>query len=248
MPQHREQQKYNKLLQKAKNDDSIIGFILTGSRGKGVVTQYSDYDVALIATDEKFSDAREEYAKHKEIEKIDIGVMSISGFRNHAAVGSPMEWDRYNYAHLKVQIDKTGEIQKIADEKGILPSDSVKEVCKTSLDRYLNYLYRSLKNFRDGNIIASHLDACESIPPLLIFLFAVEGRVRPYNKYLGWELTNYRLKVLSLSHQTFLNRIQNIIQTGDTTIQKEIMNIVRNLATKQGYAYILDGWKGYYFG
>jgi len=82
------EQRYNELLEKAKNDDRIIGFILTGSRGKNMVTEYSDYDIALIATDEGFGNADKEYKKYKKTEEIDIGVKSLSDFKNHAASGN----------------------------------------------------------------------------------------------------------------------------------------------------------------
>ena len=177
---------FEQILEKAKKDDRVIGLILTGGRGKGMFTENSDYDIAIITTDESVSDVKEECKGKQDI--IDVGVLPLSGFRSYAAVGTAEDWDRNTYAHIKAQIDKTGEIQKIIDEKGILPKDHALKTAKNALGGYLNSLYRSLKNHRDGNIFASHFDACESLPWLLTFLFAVEGRVRPYNKFLKWEL------------------------------------------------------------
>src|SRR3990167_4490027 len=154
---------FEQILEKAKNDDRIIGLILTGGRGKGMFTENSDYDIAIITTDESVSNVKAEYKGKQNI--IDIGVLPIAGFRIYAAVGTAEDWDRYTYAHIKARIDKTG----------ILPKDQISKVAKNALGGYLNSLYRSVKNSRDGNTFASHFDACESLPWLLTFLFAVEG-------------------------------------------------------------------------
>jgi hypothetical protein len=57
----------------------------------------------------------------------------------------------------------------------------------------VNGAYRSAKNHRDGRTDEAHLDAAESLPHLLTALFALHRRVRPYNKYLGWELRQHPL-------------------------------------------------------
>ncbi|MFA7286566.1 MAG: nucleotidyltransferase domain-containing protein [Patescibacteria group bacterium] len=236
---------FNKILEQAKNDDRVIGLILAGGRGKGMFTENSDYDVAIITTDESILGVKEDYKGTQDI--IDIGVLSISEFRIYAAVGTAEDWDRYTYAHIKARIDKTGEIQKIIDEKGILPQEQISKVAKKALCGYLNSLYRALKNHRDGNEFASRLDACESLPWLLTFLFAVEGRVRPYNKFLKWELENYPLKNLPISSEDFLAKIELIIKIGDIEIQKEFHKIAEEIAVKNDCVDVIDDWAGYYF-
>ncbi len=237
---------FEEILEKAKNDNRIIGLILTGGRGKGMFTENSDYDIALITTDESVVSVKEEYKGRQNI--IDVGVLPIAGFRKYATVGSAEDWDRYTYAHITAQIDKTGEIQKIIDEKGILPKDQSLKVAKNALGSYLNSLYRSVKNHRDGNIFASHFDSCESLPWLLAFLFAVEGRVRPYNKFLKWELEKYPLKNLPIKSDDFLKKIEVIIKSGDIKTQKEIHEMVEKIAVKNDCHDVIDDWEGYYFG
>lgn len=236
---------FEQILERAKKDDRIVGLILTGGRGKGTFTENSDYDIAIITTEESVSDVKEEYKGKQNI--IDIGVLPISGFRIYATVGTAEDWDRYTYAHIKAQIDKTGEIQKIIDEKGILPKDQALKAAKNALGGYLNSLYRSVKNRRDGNIFASHFDACESLPWLLTFLFAVEGRVRPYNKFLKWELEKYPLKNLPISAKDFLGKIESVIKSGDIEIQKEFHKIAEEIAVKNDCSDVIDDWEGYYF-
>lgn len=237
---------FKKILQKAKNDGRIIGLILTGGRGKGMFTENSDYDITIITTDESVSSVKEEYKCKQDI--IDVAVFPIAGFRIYADVGTAEDWDRYAYAYNNAQIDKTGEIQKIIDEKGTLPKDQIAKVAKNALGCYLNSLYRSVKNHRDGNIFASHFDACESLPWLLTFLFAVEGRVRPYNKFLTWELEKHPLKNLPIKCEDFLGKIESVIKTGDIEIQKEFHKIAEEIALEHNYSDVTDDWVGYYFG
>ena len=55
----------------------------------------------------------------------------------------------------------------------------------------MNFAYRALKSDRDGRTLESRLDANESLPWLLDVVFSMAGRVRPYNKYLPWELRTH---------------------------------------------------------
>jgi len=66
-------------------------------------------------------------------------------------------------------------------------------VSHVRLDGWLNYAYRALKSDRDGLRLECRLDAAESVPWLLDVIFTVEGRVRPYHKYLAWELREHPL-------------------------------------------------------
>jgi hypothetical protein len=61
------------------------------------------------------------------------------------------------------------------------------------LDGWINYAYRSLKADRDDRPVERRLDAAESMPWLLDVVFALAGRVRPYHKYLPWELCEHPL-------------------------------------------------------
>ncbi|GAB7051128.1 hypothetical protein [Catenuloplanes indicus] len=56
------------------------------------------------------------------------------------------------------------------------------------LDGFLNFAYRAAKSRRDGRDEAAGLDERESAPWFLWTLFALYGRVRPYNKFPRWEL------------------------------------------------------------
>jgi hypothetical protein len=64
------------------------------------------------------------------------------------------------------------------------------------LDGYVNMAFRALKSDRDGRPLERRLDAAESVHWWLDVVFTLEGRVRPYNKYLAWELREHPLSVV----------------------------------------------------
>ncbi|MEI7480299.1 MAG: hypothetical protein WCJ59_01605 [bacterium] len=236
---------YEEYLDMIKKDDRIIGAFLSGGRGKGVSAPESDYDVMLITNATDFQPVIKDYPK---TEYIDSLVHAISDFRDWAKVGTKTQYDKYSFTHVKVLFDKTGDIQKMVNEKGILTKDEAYKIGKDSLNSYLNKLHRSLKNLRDKNILAGHLDAVETIPSILTFIFAIEERVRPFNKFLTWELENFPLTKLTVSSKYLLDKIQIILQNGDLRTQKEVLEIVKKLAIENEYIEDIKGWDGYYFG
>jgi len=76
------------------------------------------------------------------------------------------------------------KIGRIAAEKGSIPKDKQKSFINSSLDSYVNSLFRSLKCFKNGNMTGARLEAAKSIYPLLDAIFALELRPRPFD---GWD-------------------------------------------------------------
>jgi hypothetical protein len=243
--QEKAREAYESYLYKTKTDQRIIGVILGGGRGKGLSSAHSDYDVILVTTDEGLAGVKQDYPK---TEYIDSLPHAISEFRERAKIGSSTAWDKYTFTHNLALIDKTGEIQKLVEEKGGLTPAEAHKIANDNLGGYLNSLYRSLKNLRDGNELAGRLDASETISSMLQFLFAIEGRVCPYNKFLVWELENYPLKKLPISSSDFIAKIEAISKNADFNTQKELLQIIRKLALENNCQDEINDWEGYYFG
>ncbi len=185
---------FDRLLARATADQRVLGVVLGGGRGKGFATEYSDWDV-YVATVEGADNAGIRADLDAGSDDLELlWVASLDAFRSHATVGTDDEWNAYNFVHLKPDLDRSdGELKAICDSKEFLPPEYARSKATRFLDGYLNSLYRSLKNQRDGNLVAAHLDAAESVCHLLGFIFAAEGRVRPYNKFLIWELARHPL-------------------------------------------------------
>jgi hypothetical protein len=208
---------YEALLQRAKDDPAILAFWLGGSRGMGRPTEFSDYDVGIIVGEEAYRAFCQELGLHGPFQAdwrpgVDLAVRTFPMFEAFAAWGSAEAPFRYAFAHLKALVDKTGRAQPLIDGKGCVPHDAVAGFIEDSLDYLINQLYRALKCLRDGDAPASRLEAAEAVKPFLDAVFALHGgRLRPYYKYLAWELETYPLDRLALGPQDILGRLTDVL-------------------------------------
>ena len=79
-----------------------------------------------------------------------------------------------------------------------------------------------MKSHRDGRPEAAHLDAAESLPYALETLFALHRRVRPYNKYLRWELEHHPLGDPRWDAGRLLPVLRRILADGDPGTQRAL--------------------------
>lgn len=210
------------LLGEARADDNVVGIVLFGSRGKGAfVTEASDWDVFVVVNEHR----RERPFVHgAELETVEV---TLDELRNQPA------WNRYSLTWIEPQLDKTGDVAAaLHDAVRVDPQSAA-----APLDAYANMLYRSLKNARLGLELASLLDAQESIPWFLEFAFAVHGRLRPYNKWLAWELETHPLPWNDLP------RLERIGRTGDLADQQALFRTAETLARAHGHGGVIDSWE-----
>ncbi|MBU2524089.1 hypothetical protein KKG71_02760 [Patescibacteria group bacterium] len=236
-------QQFTELLETAKTDPNIIGFFLGGSRGKGFENELSDYDPLMIVNDEMIDAYKKKYEDMK-FEDIDLSVISLSNFKTYAEWGSSEEWDRYDFSHVQVQVDKNGEIQKIVNEKGVIPDDKRDNFVRWSIDSYINHVFRSVKCIRNKNKTGARLAAYESIPNFLNVIFALEGRIKPFNDYLEKELEQFPLKKLPIKRVDLLEKILAIINSADLSTQQNLLKMVEDVSRKEGFGQTFDDWEG----
>jgi hypothetical protein len=225
---------YRSFLEAAAADDNVVGVVLSGSRGAGrFVTERSDFDVFVVT---RAADDRWPYVHGSPIETVPI---TLEEFAPYALPGSAAAWNRPAFLYARVEIDKLdGEIERMVDRKRRLTSGEAISLAGEALDDYINSLYRSLKNFEGGRDLEGRLDAAESIAPLLTAAFALEGRVRPFNKWLGDELRRQPLAIDGL-----LVRIDRIHRDADPGEQRALFRDVEHLARAGGHGEVVDGWE-----
>jgi hypothetical protein len=211
------------LLERARNDENVIGIVHSGSRGRNAyVTDTSDWDAFVVVREER-GDYVTEHGSNLGLSEVTLEVLA-----------DPPEWARPAFLSLSPQLDKTGEVAEALRTATTVDPAMAAE----PLDAYVNSYYRSAKNSRVGLELASLLDAQESIPHYLQFVFAVHGRVRPFNKWLEWELDRSPLSV-----EVDFDRLERIARTGDLTEQQALFRDTEALARGQGHGATIDGWK-----
>jgi len=235
---------FRALVRASQRDPNVVGLILSGSRGTGRETRFSDFDVELIAKDVAVAKLKERYQRFAPCSgsPLEVVVRGLREFRRHTDRVSEGSWGDYSYVHVKVLLDRTGSIKDLVRDKATIPPALRQEYVASQLDHYINDAYRSLKCYRDGDRFAGHLEAVQSIPPLLDVLFAVEGRSRPYGKYLAWELKEFPLRQLPFTPEAFIRSLRLVLESGRTSVQQRLFVAVEREMRRSGFGRIYDDW------
>ena len=241
-------QTYEALLQRAKDDPTILAFWLGGSRGMGRPTEWSDYDVGIIVADEAYAPLCREFGLTAPFQAdwrpgVDLVVRTFPMLETFAAWGSDEAGYRYTFAHLKALIDKTGRAQPLIDAKARVPPDAAPGFIDASLDHALNQAYRSLKCLRDGDRLASRLEAAQGVNPFLDAAFALhDGRLRPYFKYLAWELEAFPLDRLRFDAKSLLDGLGVVLSPRGGPALSRLLAECRCAFVAAGHGGVFDGW------
>jgi hypothetical protein len=212
----------DELLEQAREDDNVLGVVVHGSRGRGsYVHEGSDWDVLVVV--------RELTGRYDSEER--GGELEASEVTDLARLP---KWMLPALTWTEPVLDKTGAVaSQLAEVTKVDPATAAEP-----LDAYVNSYYRSAKNASAGLELAVLLDAQESIPHYLDFVFAVHGRVRPYNKWLESELEHHPLPV-----EVDLGLLDRIGRTGDLESQQALFRETETLARQLGHGETIDGWE-----
>jgi hypothetical protein len=221
---------FEELLEIARERAEVVGLYVFGSRGREfMVDERSDWDVCVILTDDDARKAFEAEFPYAHGSRVEIVTATLDELRAAAS-----EHGRYAGAHARVEIDKTGgELADVVEHLESLPPGARDAVVCAALDDYINQIYRSLR-------YGTRLDAIESIPCFLRTIFALENRVRPYNKYLEWELRHHPLADWDADE---LLPLLDRVLTGESVAQRELFNRIEPLARREGFGDVVDGWE-----
>jgi Nucleotidyltransferase domain len=221
---------FEELLGVARERDEVIGLYVFGSRGREfMVDERSDSDVCVVLGDADARRAFELEFPYVHGSRVEIVTATLDDLRT-----ARDEHARYAGAHARVDVDKTGgELTQLVADLESLPQGTRDAVVREALDGYINQTYRSLR-------YATRLDAVESIPYALRTIFAFENRVRPYNKYLEWELRHHTLADWDADE---LLPLLDRVLSGAPAAQRELFNRIEPLARREGFGEVIDGWE-----
>ncbi|WP_199881263.1 hypothetical protein [Streptomyces sp. CB03911] len=217
-------------------DPAVVGLVLKGSRAHdGMTTRHSDHDLYVILADDHDAASGLAALDGYRSARLDLVVTTLERFRR------PADWERYAIARSRVLVDRPdGEVTRIVAAMGRLGAEEAFRSGAALLDAYANSLYRSVKNHRDGNPLAGHLDAAAGVGFLLELLFTLDRRPRPYNKYLAWELDRFPLP--GWESAALLDTVARITATGEVAPQQQLFAQVEAAARAAGHAAVLDAW------
>ncbi len=231
---------YRAVLDRAAADPTVVGVVAFGSRAASAfVTSESDVDAFVIVDGPDADWARWQTSHGSPVE---IWAVTLDGFRSHGLPGSATSWNRPAFLRARVDVDRLdGEIGRLVDRKRRLDAGEAFALADDSLDGAINALYRALRNLEGGRDLEGRLDAVESIGPILTTAFALEGRVRPFNKWLRFELEAEPLGRPEL--RALLGDVEWIL-TGPAPVNlRSAFRRLEAAARATGHDAILDGWE-----
>ena len=230
---------YAALLERARGDPAVVGVVVFGSRAAGpYAREDSDVDAFVVVDGETAVEAWS--TPHGS--PVEVWAMTLEAFRAHALPGDAAAWNRPALIRARVDLDKLdGEIGRIVDRKRRLEPDESRAHVDSALDDAINSMYRALRNLEGGRELGGRLDALESVGPLLTTVFALEGRVRPFNKWLAFELEQEPLRTPAFAG--LLDRVDAL--TGEPTPERirDAFRMLEGAARASGHGAVVDGWE-----
>ena len=194
----------------AREDPTIVGVVLSGSAARtGMATEHSDVDVFVVRTDEAAEGRTTSRSRY-----LDEIPQTLADLEDVPLWGGDEYGYRWGYCYTQVLRDDSGG--RITAALRRMETHTVVEARRMllqgdQLDGYVNMAYRALKSDRDGRRLESRLDAAESVSWWLDVVFTLAGRVRPYNKYLAWELREHPLSVPEWSAERLLPQVEAVL-------------------------------------
>jgi hypothetical protein len=226
-------------------DPSIVGLVLTGSAARGLATAHSDVDVVIVRNS---GPASQPASLSPAIDEIP---MTLAELESVKPVGSAGAWDRWSFAWAHVLRDTSGgRVTSAVRRQATLTEQEVRDllVGRARLDEFVNFTYRALKSHGDGRGQAARLDAAESVAAMLDVVFALAGRVRPYNKYLAWELQEHPLPSEEWRGEVAIRRAEGLLDGKEDAIRECFLAVERECRAydrRTGHgalAEVLDAW------
>ena len=225
---------YDEFLTAARVDDNVVGVVLSGSRAAGAfVTDRSDFDVFVIL---RKPDHRRKFVYASAVEQV---TLTVEDFETYALPGGRDAWNRPAFLFARVELDRLdGAIERMVERKRRLTADETRALAAESLDDYINTLFRSLRNLEAGRDLEGRLDGIETIAPMLRAIFELHGRVRPFNKWLRYDLEREPLEFDGL-----LEHVERIRGDPDLDGQRAAFRDVERFARAKGQGGVVDGWE-----
>lgn len=216
--------------------DDVVGVLLTGSRARaGMATSRSDVDLLAIVRDRLTHPL-------PSVDGIDIGIYTVAEVRKPELPSTDFDgwYNRYAFADARVLLDRTdGELARWVIAQSTLTHEEFLAVAPEQLDGYLNLTIRAAKSLRDQRPRSATLDLAESLPWALTTAFAMERRVRPFNKYLEWELAH---RPLSNGEQEYGAALFLSLARADPSVSWRLAGRILRHAQARGFQDVLDSW------
>jgi predicted nucleotidyltransferase len=134
----------NKLMEDYCTENSVLGVIQVGSTAKGYDDEFSDVDLEVVVSDERYVVLEKSFQKFIHDDKYDLIFTTV--VRLEDVINSESDEDHWNYEKSVVLLDKTGKVGKILGKitrYGRFKDNTVEAVLSRILEQHSRLLQLS---------------------------------------------------------------------------------------------------------
>jgi predicted nucleotidyltransferase len=220
-----------KLLHHYKVDDQVLGVILVGSLAKDYEDEYSDIDLELVVTENRYDELERNAQRIIHTEKYDLIFTTID--RLQKVKESERDEDHWLYKDCPLLLDKTGKLAEILKEIAKYDQNSrIERLKRYYLAYWENTLY-STGCLRHKNKLSARIYAAIAIQELIRLLFNFNYQWAPKLQWAFKELPSLQRKPINLEAQ-----IENILTKPDVDKQSKLWNETAKLLREEKYVWV----------
>lgn len=228
----------------------FLGAIVLGSVSAGMQDESSDYDLALIFSDEALAadptlrktqplaKREDKFSVNQKYWKIDCAVMSLSELSSLPYT----DYEAKEYIHCIILHDHSGIVTEAASQVGRIPDEQVHQYIAGHLDAYYNAVFRSLKCYRRGFVVGYQVMASQSLEEMTKVIYGLQGTVDPFINRVPFLLD--RLAKLPAGASQLVSLMSRIAGYADIPAQIELYDAMTILMKQEGFEFIRDDWEG----
>ena len=220
-----------KLLDTYRTDEAVFGIIQVGSTVKGYDDEFSDVDLVLVVTEEKYVMLEKNFQKIVHTEEYDLKFTTADMLRD--IKNSKNDEDHWGFQDSIVLFDKTNTLEEALREITSYDTGSRLERLKRYYLGYWENTLNSLSCLEHNNRGAARIYAAIAIQELIRLLFNLNERWAPR--------TQWALKEISFLHRKPANlesQIQSILEEPDSEKISGLWNQTAELLRRERYTFV----------
>jgi predicted nucleotidyltransferase len=220
-----------KLLDTYRTDEAVLGIVQVGSTVKGYDDEYSDVDLVLVVTEDKYAMLEKNFQKVIHAEEYDLKFTTVDMLLD--IKNSKSDEDHWDFQKAIVLFDKTNSVEEALREIVSYDAGSRLERLKRYYRGYWENTLNSLNCLEHNNRGAARIYSAIAIQELIRLLFNLNGKWAPRTQWAFKEISFLHRKPANLEGQ-----IQSILEEPDSERISELWNQTAELLRKERYTFV----------
>ena len=224
-------ERIDKIIEKYGQNDTILGVILIGSRGKGYQTNNSDIDLELVVTEQKFIELRDKGQHYIHTENYDIIYKSLKELEK--CKKSDIDQDHWEYKNCPIISDRTGKLSLLISEIGIYDYSRRLERLKKYYYEFWFEITGAISCLRSKNMFCRRIHASQAVKSFLSLIYNINNEWTPRLKWILKELPLLEKKPPDLEE-----KIYSVVSEPTEAKLKELWKIIAVYLREESFSWV----------